>query len=151
MAKRFPLQPLLEHSRHRLEAAERLLRLLKQKEDEAGRRLQDLIGYREEYQKRLGQTSAGGMHIDLLRDYHVFLAKIEQAIRHQEGEVAQAHARWQSAHQGWLEQHQKVKAYEVLAERHRASESRKADKREQRLSDEQANRQMPPLATPEGV
>lgn len=146
MAKRFPLQPLLEHSLHRMEAAERLLRLLKQKEDEARGRLQDLIGFRQEYQSRLGQTSAGGMHIHLLRDYHVFLLKIEQAIRHQEGEVEQAHARWQSAHQGWLEQRQKVKAYEVLADRHRANESRKADKREQRLSDEQANRHLPPAA-----
>ncbi|MCU0840480.1 MAG: flagellar export protein FliJ [Thiobacillaceae bacterium] len=146
MAKRFPLQPLLEHSQHRMEAAERLLRLLKQKEEEARRRLQDLQGFRQEYQARLGSTSADGMHIHLLRDYHLFLAKIELAIRQQEGEVEQAHARWQSAHQGWLEQRQKVKAYEVLAERHRASESRKADKREQRLSDEQANRHLPPAA-----
>ncbi len=140
MPKRFSLQPLLEHSRHRMDASERLLRLLKQKEEEARRRLQDLQGFRQEYQVRLAHSATGGMPIQLMRDYHVFLAKIEQAIVRQEVEVAEAHARWQGAHKQWLEERRKVKAYEVLAERHHKHELHKAEKRDQRQTDEFAER-----------
>ena len=44
MAKPFPLQALLEHSRHRTEAAERLLRILKRREEAARQRLEELHG-----------------------------------------------------------------------------------------------------------
>lgn len=140
MAKRFPLQPLLEHSRHRMDAAERLLRLLKHKEEQARARLEDLKGFRQEYQARLASTASGGMHIHLMRDYHVFLAKIEQAILHQEREVEEAHARWQTAHRQWLDERRKVKAYEVLADRHDKRERYKDERRDQRLVDEYATK-----------
>lgn len=140
MAKRFPLQPLLEHTRHRMDAAERTLKLLKQKEDEARQKLAELEGFRQEYQARLAATSAGGMHIQLMRDYHAFLAKIEQAIRHQVTVVEEAHARWQTAHRQWLAERQKVKAYETLAQRHHKRETLRAERQEQRLTDEHAAR-----------
>ncbi len=138
MAARFPLQPLLEHSRHRMDAAERLLRLLKKREGDAQGRLEELEGFRKEYQDRLAGTSGGGMNIQLLRDYHAFLAKIEQAVRHQQAEVEQASQRWQTAHQQWLEQRRKVKAYETLAARHAADLAKGAERRDQRATDEHA-------------
>ncbi|MFN3595325.1 MAG: flagellar export protein FliJ [Thiobacillaceae bacterium] len=140
MAKRFPLQPLLEHARHRMDAAERTLELLKQKEDEARQRLAELEGFRQEYHARLANRSAGGMHIQLMRDYHAFLAKIEDAIRHQAAAVEEAHARWQMAHRQWLAERQKVKAYETLAQRHHKRETLRAERLEQRLTDEHAAR-----------
>ena len=141
MASRYPLQSLLEHSQHRMEAAERLLRLLKRKEEAARQRLDELHGYKRDYQLRLtDEASAQGMDIRRLRDFHAFLAKLEHAIRHQEIEASQAQARWQSGHDTWLELRQKVKAYEALAERHRSQEIRREEKRDQRLTDEQATR-----------
>jgi len=140
MAKRFPLQPLLEHTRHRMDAAERNLRLLKQKEDEARQRLAELEGFRQEYHARLANRTAWGMHIQLMRDYHAFLAKVEQAIRHQATVVEEAHARWENAHRQWLAERQKVKAYETLAQRHHKRETLRAERQEQRLTDEHAAR-----------
>ncbi len=136
MPARFPLQTLLDHSQHRMEAAERLLRMLKHKEDAAQKRLDELLGYKRDYQENLTGTAGRGMDIHILRDYHVFLAKLEQAIRHQEGEVLQARDRWRAAHDNWLAQRQKVKAYETLAVRHKRQVMRQEDKREQRLMDE---------------
>ncbi len=141
MGQRFPLQSLLDYAQHRMAAAERLLSLLKRKEVQAQQRLEELTDFRREYQNRLADNTAGGMRIHLLRDYHLFLAKIEQAVRMQEQEVNLAHSRWDTAHKQWLEQRQKVKAYETLAARHVASELRKAERREQRLTDEQATKQ----------
>jgi flagellar FliJ protein len=141
MAKRFPLQPLLDYSQHRMDSAERALLMLRQRVEQEKKRLQDLLDYRQEYQQRLRGSATNGIAIHLLRDYQVFLAKIGQAIQHQEEAVAQAEARWNQAHEHWLGQRQKVKAYETLARRHAQSESLRQDKRDQRLSDEQALKQ----------
>lgn len=141
MATRFPLQSLLEQAQHRMEAAERLLRILKHKEDLARQRLDDLIGYRSDYRTRLtSEAGEHGLSIHVLRDFHAFLAKLEVAIRHQEGEVGEASAHWQKGHEAYLEQRQKVQAYETLAERHRARELHRQEVREQRQSDELASR-----------
>lgn len=147
MPASFPLQSLLDHARHRMEAAERLLRILKNKEASARQRQEELAGYKHDYQQRLaGRAGEQGMEIHLLRDYHAFLGKLDVAIRHQEKEVAQATAHWQSAHDNWLTLRQKVKAYETLAERHHDQERRREDKRDQRLTDEQAARRHVPKA-----
>lgn len=140
MAKRFPLQTLLEHSRNRMEAAERLLVTLKRREEAARGRLEELNGYKAEYQQRLAGSGARGMDIHLLRDFHVFLAKMDAAIQQQTGEVDRARAHWQQAHVSWLALRQKVKAFETLAERHLAQELARQEKRDQRLTDESALR-----------
>ena len=136
----FPLQALLDHSRHRMEAAERLLRLLKRKEDAAQQRLRELHGYKSEYQARLAGDGAAGMEIKLLRDFYAFMVKLDGAITHQDSEVVQAHAHWQAAHDNWLALRQKVKAYEALAVRHASQEMQRQEKRDQRLTDETALR-----------
>mgnify|MGYP000176761602 CR=1 FL=1 len=136
---RFGLQPLLEHSQHRLEAAERLLRMLRRKQDEARRQLEQLQQFQGEYQQRLKQSTTSGMDIQQLRDYQGFLVKVQGAIDHQLREVGLAEQRWEAAHQQWLELRQKVKAYETLAERHRNQENRRLEQREQKLTDERGN------------
>lgn len=141
MASSFPLQTLLDHSRHRMEAGERLLRILKHKEQVARQSLDGLISYRGDYQQRLTTDASGpGMDIHLLRDFHAFLAKLEVAIEHQEKALVQAEANWKKAHETWLELRRRVKAYETLAERHRRREIQREEKRDQRLTDEQAAR-----------
>lgn len=140
LAAAFPLQALLDHSRHRMEAAERSLRMLKRKEEMAQQQLQELHGFKAEYQSRLSGSGASGMDIVLLRDFYAFLVKLDRAIAHQDGEVLQAHAHWQAAHENWLALRQKVKAYETLAVRHASQELKKQEKRDQRLTDETALR-----------
>lgn len=138
MARHFPLQPLLDHSRHRMDAAQRALQVLEQQEQAARRRLDELQGFRQEYRDRLTHSASGGMHIHLMRDFHAFLAKIDAAIRQQTQLVHDTHARWQTAHKQWLDERQKVKAYEVLAQRHHQREVQHAERRDQRLMDEHA-------------
>jgi len=136
----FPLQALLEHTQHRMEAAERLLRMLKRKEDAAHQRLQELQGYKLEYQTRLSGGGAAGMDIIMLRDFYVFMSKLDKAVEHQEAEFAQASANLQIAHNSWLTLRQKVKAYETLAARHASQELQRQEKRDQRITDEAALR-----------
>ncbi len=148
MATHFPLQSLLDHGRHRMEAAERLLRMLKRKVEAARQKRDELQGYKRDYQLRLtGEAGERGMVIHLLRDYHAFLGKLDAAIGHQEKEVVLAQAHWQSAHETWLALRQKVLGYEALAERHRHRERQVEDKRDQRTTDEQASRRHVPKET----
>lgn len=145
MARRFSLQILLEHATHRLEAAERLLRILGRKEEAARQRLEEIRGYKREYQQRMAGAGEKGMAIHLLRDCHAFLLKVDQAIQHQETEVLKAHEQWEAAHAKWLEQRRQVKAYEVLAQRHRQEVNRLEEKRDQRVTDEAAAQKYHPL------
>lgn len=140
LAAAFPLQILLDHTRHRMEAAERLLRMLKRKEEQAQQRLQELHGYKSEYQGRLSGDGAAGMDIILLRDFYAFMVKLDSAITHQESELKQAQAHWQNARESWLVLRQKVKAYETLALRHANQEMRKQERMDQRQTDENALR-----------
>lgn len=146
MPRGFTLQPLLEHARHRLEAAERLMRMLKRKEDAAAARLIELQNYLAEYRQRLTATSQGGMDILRFRDFHGFIAKLENAIRHQEKEVANLNARWNQAREQWFELRRRVKSFEVLAERAHNEYLRNESRREQRQLDELAQRKAYPPA-----
>jgi flagellar FliJ protein len=145
MARAFSLQILLEHSIHRMEAAERLLRLLGRKEEAARQRLEEIRGYKQEYQQRMTGAGRQGMDIHRLRDFHAFLLKVDQAISHQEAEVAKARSSWEVAHAKWLEQRRQVKAYEVLARRHQDEARRLEEKRDQRSTDEAAAHKYHPL------
>ncbi|MBI5331690.1 MAG: flagellar export protein FliJ [Betaproteobacteria bacterium] len=137
---RFALQSLLDHALHRLEAAERLLRNLKRKEEEALVQLEALRAYHREYERQFARRGEQGMAIHLLRDYHGFLAKMEQAVRHQELIVDQTRANLKRGQEQWAEQRRKVKAYEAMAARHAARELLKEERRDQRNMDEFANR-----------
>jgi len=130
MAGAFPLQSLLDHAAHRMEAAERLLRMYKRKEEAARARLEEIQGYKREYQLRMTGAGEQGLDIQLLRGYH--------AITHQETELGQLQANWASAHAKWLDLRRQVKAYEVLAKRFQEEERLRNDKRDQRVTDESA-------------
>lgn len=123
-----------------MEAAERLLLMIKRKEEAARLKSEEFERYRLEYQARLAGSSQIGMDIQMLRDYHVFLGKLDQAILAQVAEVEQMRARWQAAHENWLALRQKVKSYEVLEVRHQQAELLRQDRRDQRLIDEFSGR-----------
>ena len=140
MPRRFPLQTLLEHAQHRLEAAERLLRQRRRKEEMARQRLLELEGFRSEYQFRLSGGSQSGISIHMLRDFHIFLGKLEIAIKTQEEEVNRTVSAWQAAEQLWSEARKKVKAYETLADRHLKSEIHREDVLDQKQMDDLVTR-----------
>jgi flagellar FliJ protein len=140
MASSFPLQALLDHARHRMRAGERLMLMIRRKEEAAKLKLEELLGYRREYRERLSDHSRLGMEIQMLRDFQSFLGKLERAIDHQTKEVELQHVRWQEAQLSWLELRQKVKSYEVLEKRHQEAERQRQERRDQRQSDELTGR-----------
>lgn len=140
MARRFPLQPLLDLAHNHSEDAGRKLQLLKVSWQEAEHKLAQLVSYREEYRGRLMQNSQQGMQMAAWREFQMFMSKLDQAIELQGDEVAKCRMRWEGGRLEWLERQRRVKAYGTLSQRHAAGEVKREAKSEQREQDEFAGR-----------
>jgi len=136
MPRRFPLQPLLDLAQNHTDAAARDLHALKVKWQEAEEKFRQLAAYREDYRAKLLQTTKLGMQVSLLRDFQLFLGKIEVAIRQQAEEVERCKKRWEDGRHEWQAKQRKLKAFDTLSQRHLSSERKREDKLEQREQDE---------------
>ena len=103
-------------------------------------KLQDLQQYRQDYERVFQQRATTGQSVMALRDFQVFLARLDQAIQQQgqiaeaaRGDVAGRTTRWQSA--AW-----QVKAVDSVVGRWQGEERRADDRREQKDTDERAQR-----------
>lgn len=136
MPRRFPLQPLLDLAQNHTDAAARDLHTLKVRWQEADEKLRQLTAYREDYRAKLLQTTRLGMQVNSLRDFQLFLGKLEVAIRQQAEEVGLCKKRWEDGRHEWQAKQRKLKAFDTLSQRHLSSERKREDKLEQREQDE---------------
>ena len=140
MAKRFPLQSLHDLATDRLDAATRRLALLKQRWQAEEDKLAQLKSFREEYRRRLGETLGSGLDMNRMRDFHVFIGKIETAIAQQHVEIERRKGEWEEGQRAWLDEQRKLKTYDVLKDRHVRAEQARDGRIEQREQDEHARK-----------
>lgn len=136
MPRRFNLQSLLDLAQNHTDAAARRLGQLNAKWNEAQEKLSQLMAFREEYRQRYQNAASQGMSMTALRDYQLFLGKLEAAITQQSEEVEQCRKRWETGQQAWQAHKRKLSAYDTLAKRHHQGEMRREAKIEQREQDE---------------
>lgn len=141
MARKFPLQPLLDLSRNHVDAAAKNLQALKVRWNDAEDKLKQLLAYRESYRERLRESGGNGTSAMALRDFQLFLAKLDAAIKLQQDEVARCQARWNAGQQEWLRQRGKLKAFDTLSQRHKRAEEKRDNQIEQKEQDEFSRRQ----------
>lgn len=144
MPKPFHLQPLLELSNLRLEEATRQLGQLISSEQEASQRLALLLQYREEYQQRFLAAAQEGLGPTALRNYQGFLARLDEAIEQARALVEASKERTLAGQKNWLDKRRKAKAFDTLAQRHRASLATAEARQAQKELDEHAARRFPP-------
>lgn len=103
-------------------------------------KLRDLEQYRLDYEQAFQQRAKAGQTARALRDFQVFLARLDQAIQQQRQIVAAAEkdvgghsTRWQSAAR-------QVKAVDSVVGRWQGEERRAQDRREQKDTDDRAQR-----------
>ena len=103
-------------------------------------KLQDLQQYRQDYERVFQQRATTGQSVMALRDFQVFLARLDQAIQQQtqvaeaaRGDVSGRTRHWQSAAR-------QVKAVDSVVGRWQGEERRADDRREQKDTDERAQR-----------
>jgi flagellar FliJ protein len=110
----------------------------RQKVTSAEAKLAELVRYRGDYQVGFQKEAAAGCSSLRLRDYQLFLARLDEAIRQQELAVARARSDMETETQRWHESLRKSKALGVVVEKWRGEERRAADRQDQNETDERA-------------
>jgi flagellar FliJ protein len=152
MATAFPLQTVLDYAARKLEVSGAELQKLRTRWQQAQDKLDELRGYRTEYEAGLAAALAKGLEADRLRDYQAFLGKLARAIEAQSAEVEHCKHAWEEARASWLRLRSREQALQVLRERHAQREARGETRAEQKQQDEFALKAMRerPLGSSEG-
>lgn len=137
-AKRLePVQNVAEEAERRLAQS---LAAFERRVSQAETKLSELEHYRAEYEKQFSQRAGRGIGAIDLRDYQAFLARLGEAIRQQRTIAERARIERDAEKQRWQDAARRAKALDHLTEKWQSEERRLADRREQRDSDERAQR-----------
>jgi flagellar FliJ protein len=110
---------------------------------EGEKKLEELVRYKAEYEQGFQQRAAGGIGVMEMRDYQAFLARLAEAIKQQQALVNRARAEHEAERVKWQEALKRSKALGHVVERWQAEERHVSERREQRESDERAQRKIP--------
>lgn len=138
MNRRSPLNTLREMAHERVDEATRRLGELMASEHAADAKLKLLADYRREYRERFLASARQGIDPRAWQNYTNFLGRLDEAIRAQEGLVANSRQATQLGQENWVEQNTRAKAFDTLNARHEKKEAQRQGKLEQRQSDEHA-------------
>jgi len=106
-------------------------------------KLAELVRYKAEYEQGFQQRAAGGIGVMEMRDYQAFLSRLAEAIKQQQELVNRARAEAEAERVKWQEALKRSKALGHVVERWQAEERHVTERREQRESDERAQRKTP--------
>lgn len=106
------------------------------------KKLGELVSYQAEYERGFQQRAATGIGVTEMRDYQAFLARLAEAIKQQQALVNRARAEHEAERVKWQEALKRCKALGHVVERWQAEERHVADQRDQRESDERAQRKI---------
>lgn len=136
MAEPFPLKTVLDLMQVRADDAAKELGRLISAEQDAKNRLTLLEGYRDEYAARFREAAGKGLSARQWANFQEFASRIDLAIEQQTTAVNASSDRTQLGQQHWINQNQRVQAFDTLAQKHQAGERYREGKREQKQNDE---------------
>lgn len=105
-------------------------------------KLLELERYKGEYEQAFAERAGRGISVTDLRDYQAFLSRLAEAIKQQQALVIRARAEHQAERLQWQEALKRSKALGHVVERWQAEERHVTERREQRESDERAQRKI---------
>jgi flagellar FliJ protein len=108
--------------------------------DEARQRLDDLKAYLAEYLDRYAVAARSGISSSQLREYQVFISKLEQAIGQQEQVVTQSERQCDASKQQWRGRYSKAKAMDNAIDRLKQAERKSDERAEQAEADDRSPR-----------
>ncbi len=98
--------------------------------------LDQLLQYRAEYEAILQEKSGVGMEASQLRDYRLFLERLNSAIEQQRAEVAKSQAGLETTQDTWRARAQRTQALDQLVDDRQREEVKARDKAEQKRADD---------------
>lgn len=102
------------------------------------KQLDDLIGYRDEYVADFKQAGEAGLSCVRLRDYQVFLSRLDTAILQLQQQLAASRRNCEQSQVEWQDKRGRSKMIDKVVENRRQVESRRQDELEQREQDDRA-------------
>ena len=137
-AKRLePVQQIVDDAQRRLAMS---VAAFEKRVLEGEAKLQELQRYKGEYEQQFSQRAGRGIGATDLRDYQAFLGRLAEAIKQQQALVARARSEHQAERVKWQEALKRSKALGHVVERWQAEERHMNDRRDQRETDERAQR-----------
>jgi len=103
---------------------------------QAEQRLADLRAYHLEYLDQYRAANQSGMSVARIREYQVFLDKLELAISEQERIVQRADSACADAQTVWRDKYTRTQVMSNVVDRMKADEQREAERREQAQADD---------------
>ncbi|MES1928619.1 flagellar biosynthesis chaperone FliJ [Salinisphaera dokdonensis CL-ES53] len=134
------LDTLIDLATDERDAAASALGRLQQARRASEQKLQALVDYRAEYQRRFDDAMADGMSMSSLQNYQRFVASLEQAIDHQRRALDTSERHVETGNSNWRARQRRLNSFDVLATRRRDAAAKTEAKREQRQTDEFASR-----------
>lgn len=141
MTKSQRMKPLTRVATSRERSAARELGEFRRALAAAEAKYTELVSYREEYSRQLQQSGGGGIDAQQMRDYRVFLARLNEAIGHQQASVDQHRREYEKRRRLWSDARVRSKALDKVVERYQKEENTTAERREQAESDERSIQQ----------
>jgi flagellar FliJ protein len=140
MATSSALETLIDLAQRDSDECARRLGAARKTVDEAGQKLTMLLGYRDEYARRLDAAQVNGITPFAYHNFVAFMAKLDQAVAGQREVLKHAEARAGVEQTAWQESERKRLSYRTLSERAAAQALRIENKRDQKLMDDHAAR-----------
>jgi flagellar FliJ protein len=135
-----PLQLLMQREQQHCDQAKAALRAADQTAERAQRQHEQLVVYRGEYEARWSGQFAQGSSMDILQCYRSFMQRLDQALALQARQVQLAERQREQARQQLLDCERRAASVRKLIERRLAELALSGRRREQKLTDEQAQR-----------
>ena len=133
-------RPVLKVAENREQSAARQFGQSQKRRKEQEAKLENLKQYHLEYMERFRQCASNGMHAVQLREYQLFLTKLEQAIAEQEKTVALSQVDCTRQKDNWRQKHIRTQAMDKAMEKMVYKEQQHKDKIEQKAADEHSLR-----------
>ena len=100
------------------------------------KQMDDLINYRDEYVAGFKAACKAGLSSVQLRDYQVFLSRLDSAILQQQQKLVASRQNCQQSQAKWQDEHGHSKMIDKAVEKRRQAENRRQDELEQREQDD---------------
>ncbi|SFM39506.1 flagellar FliJ protein [Ectothiorhodospira mobilis] len=137
------MEPVVRLADHRQQDAARQLGGWQRTLEERLQRLHELCDYRDEYARRFQDQTAGPMTAVSVRDYRIFLERLNTAIEQQDRLVAAAREELERSRGTWVQARGRTEVLTRLVERFRQEERHEQERREQAEQDDRPRRRGP--------
>lgn len=136
------LLPVIDMAQTAEQEAAGKLRQYKAALQQAQQQLQSLEQYRDDYQQQWINKGQVGVSGQWLMNYQRFLSQLEVAIEQQQKSLAWHENNVRSSQAVWQQTYARLEGLRKLVQRYRDEAQKAADKQEQKLLDEMAQRLM---------